>query len=159
MEGEGKPSKLDGQVEARPPPVHQHSSDSISSIDRNTTPATQQHSTDDMEKAARTAMILEEDLQLEGGFMSFPEKLMSLLEGGELRESMWWLPEGDAFCLVPENFDSILNSHFQGTKFESFTRKLNRWYVSRSVCSPVFKFRMWLTIHFVLRFGTGGSRE
>ena len=78
-------------------------------------------------KAARTALLLEEDLQFESGFMSFPEKLMSLLEGNEVQDAMWWLPEGDAFCLVPTSFDTVLDKHFQGTKFESFTRKLNRW--------------------------------
>lgn len=77
--------------------------------------------------AARTALVLEEDLQFESGFISFPEKLMSLLEGDEVQDSMWWLPGGDAFCLVPASFNAILEKHFQGTKFESFTRKLNRW--------------------------------
>jgi HSF-type DNA-binding len=78
-------------------------------------------------EAARTASILEEDLQFESGFLSFPEKLMSLLEGGEVSESMWWLPDGESFCIAPANFEAILDKHFQGTKFESFTRKLNRW--------------------------------
>lgn len=77
--------------------------------------------------AARTALVLEDDLLLESGFSSFPAKLMSLLDGCEVQDSMWWLPDGDAFCLVPSTFDATLEKHFQGTKFESFTRKLNRW--------------------------------
>lgn len=41
---------------------------------------------------------------------------------------MWWLPDGDSFCLIPVVFaENVLDKHFQGTKFESFTRKLNRW--------------------------------
>jgi HSF-type DNA-binding len=84
-------------------------------------------------EAARTASILEEDLQLESGFLSFPEKLMSLLEGGEVSESMWWLPDGESFCIAPASFEAILDKHFQGTKFESFTRKLNRWYAETQI--------------------------
>lgn len=43
-------------------------------------------------------------------------------------DSMWWLPDGDSFCLIPVVFaEKVLDKHFQGTKFESFTRKLNRW--------------------------------
>jgi hypothetical protein len=77
--------------------------------------------------AARTALVLAEDLQFESGFVSFPEKLMSLLDGFEVQESMGWLPHGDAFYILPAIFDAVLEKHFQGTKFESFTRKLNRW--------------------------------
>jgi hypothetical protein len=41
---------------------------------------------------------------------------------------MCWLPNGNAFALHPPKFvKEILPKHFEGTKFESFTRKLNRW--------------------------------
>jgi hypothetical protein len=98
-------------------------------------PSSQKAVTADVE-AARTASILEEDLQFESGFLSFPEKLMSLLEGGEVSESMWWLPDGESFCIAPANFEAILDKHFQGTKFESFTRKLNRWYAETKISFP-----------------------
>ena len=65
-----------------------------------------------------------EELQL-----SFPERLMSLLQDGkEVSKAMRWLPGGQAFLIVPRIFyEVVLDVHFHGTKFESFTRKLNRW--------------------------------
>jgi HSF-type DNA-binding len=75
-----------------------------------------------------------EELQL-----SFPERLMSLLQNSDNENSgstvvvdvtraMRWMPGGDAFLIVPSIFyDVVLDGHFHGTKFESFTRKLNRW--------------------------------
>lgn len=64
----------------------------------------------------------------ESGFMSFPEKIMMLLDKKLAPDSMWWIPDGDAFCILPVPFtEKVLDKHFQGTKFESFTRKLNRW--------------------------------
>jgi hypothetical protein len=69
-----------------------------------------------------------EEVTLEVGTQTFPEKLYQLLQGDEMKDSMWWLPDGDAFCLVPMLFaHKVLDRHFQGTKLESFTRKLNRW--------------------------------
>jgi len=63
----------------------------------------------------------------EGGLLTFPEKLISLLNEGQVSDSMWWLPDGDAFCLQPQRFsEKVLEPHFR-CKFESFTRKLNRW--------------------------------
>jgi hypothetical protein len=63
-----------------------------------------------------------------GRRLTFPEKLMELLNNEDYRESMSWLPNGNAFALQPTMFTKeILPKHFEGTKFESFTRKLNRW--------------------------------
>lgn len=63
-----------------------------------------------------------------GRRLTFPEKLMELLNSEEYQESMCWLPNGNAFALHPPKFlKEILPKHFEGTKFESFTRKLNRW--------------------------------
>jgi HSF-type DNA-binding len=68
--------------------------------------------------------------RINSGLLPFPEKLMSLLDGDKVSDAMWWLPDGDSFCLIPVVFaERVLDKHFQGTKFESFTRKLNRWYV------------------------------
>jgi HSF-type DNA-binding len=70
----------------------------------------------------------DEDDPHEKSQCTFPEKLMELLEEETSRDSMWWLSGGDAFTIVPKNFaEKVLDKHFQGTKFESFTRKLNRW--------------------------------
>lgn len=63
----------------------------------------------------------------ECGLLTFPEKLMSLLNERQVSDCMWWLPDGDAFCLQPQLFKvKVLGPHFR-CKFESFTRKLNRW--------------------------------
>lgn len=86
--------------------------------------------------AARVASLLEEDLQLESVNAFFPNKIMALLDSGEEPQAMWWQPQGDSFCIVQANFDPVLKKHFQGTKFESFTRKLNRWYVHLLIASP-----------------------
>lgn len=70
--------------------------------------------------------------RMNSGLLPFPEKLMSLLDGkcDTVADAMWWLPDGDAFCLIPTLFaERVLDKHFQGTKFDSWTRKLNRWYV------------------------------
>ena len=78
--------------------------------------------------AARTALLLEEDLQYDSGFTTFPEKLMTLLDSEDVKVSMWWLPDGDGFAFKPDNFaETVLSEHFGGTRLESFTRKLNRY--------------------------------
>lgn len=67
---------------------------------------------------------------LERTIFTFPERLMDLLNKGVEKEAMWWMEDGDGFCVLPKHFsDKVLDRYFQGTKFESFTRKLNRWYV------------------------------
>lgn len=59
---------------------------------------------------------------------TFPERLLELLTNGIAKDAMWWLPNGDSFAIQPKKFsDTILNKYFQGTKLESFTRKMNRW--------------------------------
>lgn len=63
--------------------------------------------------------------------VTFPERLMNLLSSQHeitVKRSLFWLPGGEAFALVPNTFyETVLSKFFQGTKFESFTRKLNRW--------------------------------
>jgi len=72
--------------------------------------------------------------RIDSGLLPFPEKLMALLDGKTVSDAMWWLPDGDAFCIIPSVFaEQVLDKHFSGTKFESFTRKLNRWYVHLQV--------------------------
>jgi hypothetical protein len=69
-------------------------------------------------------------LKMNTGLLPFPDNLMSLLDSGVVSDIIRWLPEGDAFCLKPALFaERVLDKYFQSTKFESFTRKLNRWYV------------------------------
>jgi HSF-type DNA-binding len=66
--------------------------------------------------------------RMSSGLLPFPDKLMSLLDSNKVSEAMRWLRDGDAFCIAPVLFtERVLDKYFQGTKFESFTRKLNRW--------------------------------
>jgi len=61
-------------------------------------------------------------------FMTFPERLMSLLGCDESAGSIYWTSGGDSFRIKTKDFtEKVLKVHFQGTKFESFVRKLNRW--------------------------------
>jgi hypothetical protein len=58
----------------------------------------------------------------------FPDMLLSILEDEEFGDTVWWNQDGSAFCIVPSGFiEKVLEKHLQGTKFYSFTRKLNRW--------------------------------
>lgn len=85
-------------------------------------------SKDDAANSERSSPVAAEGSAIESGFMSFPEKIMMLLNKELASDAMWWLPDGDAFCILPAPFtEKVLDKHFQGTKFESFTRKLNRW--------------------------------
>ena len=60
--------------------------------------------------------------------ITFPERLMALLDQEVEKDALSWLDDGDGFYIRPKIFsERVLNKHFQGTKFESFTRKLNRW--------------------------------
>ncbi|KAL7576482.1 hypothetical protein ACA910_017987 [Epithemia clementina (nom. ined.)] len=71
---------------------------------------------------------IDDFIDIEKAQYTFPERLMELLMNGSVKKAMWWLPGGEAFALVPNTFyDVVLAKYFQGTKFESFTRKLNRW--------------------------------
>jgi HSF-type DNA-binding len=83
---------------------------------------------DNSKKSERSGSAAAGVSNIESGFMSFPEKIMMLLNKRLAKDAMWWLPDGDAFCILPVPFtEKVLDKHFQGTKFESFTRKLNRW--------------------------------
>ncbi len=60
-------------------------------------------------------------------FKTFPERMMEILEKPNLTEAIYWLDDGKSFGLFPYPFiGKVLNVYFQGAKFESFTRKLNR---------------------------------
>lgn len=71
---------------------------------------------------------MEDFVDIEKAHFTFPERLMELLQEEQVKDAMWWLPGGHAFAIRPKIFyDAVLSKYFQGTKFESFTRKLNRW--------------------------------
>ncbi|CAB9519153.1 HSF-type DNA-binding [Seminavis robusta] len=60
--------------------------------------------------------------------VTFPERLMELIMNETDKRALWWLPDGKTFAINSKQFTStILAKKFQGSKFESFTRKLARW--------------------------------
>lgn len=59
--------------------------------------------------------------------VTFPERLMELVMNETDKQALWWLPDGKAFAIHSKRFTkTILAKNFQGSKFESFTRKLAR---------------------------------
>ncbi|GAX29243.1 hypothetical protein FisN_28Lu115 [Fistulifera solaris] len=66
--------------------------------------------------------------------MTFPAKLMCILEDPDFQSCIYWSDEGDAFCVHPNLFtEKVLGPYFQGSKFHSFTRKLNRFQFKRLI--------------------------
>jgi hypothetical protein len=59
---------------------------------------------------------------------TFPEKLAETMRSPHVQDAIWWNPAGTVFCLLPRPFTKqILQNIFQGTKLESFQRKMKRW--------------------------------
>jgi HSF-type DNA-binding len=59
-------------------------------------------------------------------------QLMDILADERSKDSISWLPHGKAFILIDKKklASTILPEYFgKSSKFTSFTRKLNRWYV------------------------------
>eukprot|EP00523_Entomoneis_sp_CCMP467_P005186 CAMPEP_0168748890 /NCGR_PEP_ID=MMETSP0724-20121128/16415_1 /TAXON_ID=265536 /ORGANISM="Amphiprora sp., Strain CCMP467" /LENGTH=377 /DNA_ID=CAMNT_0008796745 /DNA_START=94 /DNA_END=1227 /DNA_ORIENTATION=+ len=80
------------------------------------------------ESESKKSQSTDSFIDIEKAQYTFPERLMELLMNESVEKAMWWLPGGEAFALVPNTFyDTVLAKYFQGTKLESFTRKLNRW--------------------------------
>lgn len=61
--------------------------------------------------------------------LAFPRKLMALLQQEKAPDGIYWLPSGDVFAMQTDKMEDVLNKNFQGTKFMSFTRTLNKWWV------------------------------
>lgn len=64
--------------------------------------------------------------------LNFPGRLMRVLQSEVAPESIFWLPAGDKFAMHTETVEEVLVGHFQGAKWMSFTRTLNKWYVERA---------------------------
>jgi HSF-type DNA-binding len=53
---------------------------------------------------------------------------MSILQSGTVDHAMMWVANGEAVAIMPKMFETVvLEDHFHGSKYSSFTRKLNRW--------------------------------
>ena len=59
--------------------------------------------------------------------LNFPGKLMDLLQRDDKPDGIYWLPSGTIFAMNTTKMEDILIHHFQGAKFMSFTRTLNKW--------------------------------
>ena len=59
--------------------------------------------------------------------LNFPGKLMDLLQREDKPDGIYWLPCGTIFAMNTTKMEDILIHHFQGAKFMSFTRTLNKW--------------------------------
>lgn len=106
------------------------SNSEIVSSTEHTEPSDKSEEADKVPAADEKSAASSDLLKMNTGLLPFPDNLMSLLDSGVVSDIIRWLPEGDAFCLKPALFaERVLDKYFQGTKFESFTRKLNRWYV------------------------------
>jgi HSF-type DNA-binding len=81
----------------------------------------------------------------------FPQRLMAMLQDDSLNDVISWLPHGKSFVIVrPDVFTERVLPKFlppvdarSCTKYPSFTRKLNRWYV----CS-LFDFSVCYSVNF-----------
>jgi len=65
--------------------------------------------------------------------VTFPQRLLQVLDEEEANEIISWLPHGNSFIVYDKKkfVDSILPRFFKESKFTSFTRKLNRWGFTR----------------------------
>lgn len=128
LEGESVPGTkdIDGSSEVAPGKLEVDARAQIES-QKNGVPVDGSSKVDGGESSSGDAVT---KFVVDSSLLPFPERLMALLDGDLVKDAMWWLPEGDAFCLIPVVFaERVLDKFFQGTKFESFTRKLNRWWV------------------------------
>jgi len=99
--------------------------------------------------------------------LTFPEKLMDVIDCGIFKDAIAWTPDGKAFCIIPKVFvDKVLNGHFQGSRFGSFKRKLFRYGFRKRSCSPcrskilVYQHDLFLRGKpELLEFITGGKQR
>lgn len=71
-------------------------------------------------------------------WITFPEKLMSVLDNDQLSAIITWLPHGKGFIILQKKkfASDIMPLYFKHSKFTSFTRKLNRWGFTRVPRGP-----------------------
>jgi len=90
---------------------------------------------------------------------TFPRRLMKVLGDESLSEIITWLPNGTSFAVLnPADFASkVMPKYFASgrglaggsTKYQSFTRKLNRWYVLICVAAALELSRGCLILPFL----------
>lgn len=70
--------------------------------------------------------------------VTFPQKLMSVLDNDRLSDIITWLPHGKGFIILQKKkfAAEVMPIFFKHSKFTSFTRKLNRWGFTRVSKGP-----------------------
>jgi len=70
--------------------------------------------------------------------MTFPQKLMEILDNSHLTDIVTWLPNGKGFIILQKRrfATEVMPMYFKHSKFTSFTRKLNRWGFTRVTRGP-----------------------
>lgn len=82
--------------------------------------------------------------------LSFPEKLMQIMEHRGYWDAIMWSSDGLAFGINPETFsEKVIDTHFQGGLFESMQKRLSRWGFQRIQMHIEFT-GSWITYHHVL---------
>ena len=74
---------------------------------------------------------------------TFPMKLVEILADERYQDAISWLPHGRAFIVRNRKLfaEQVMPLHFsRKAKYSSFTRKLNRWYVTSSRTERSFAF-------------------
>lgn len=72
--------------------------------------------------------------------MRFPEKLMNLIDDGQYADCIQWTDDGSAFEILDpvRTEQKLLKEVFNGTKMNSFVRKVYKWGFSvTSSCSTI----------------------
>ena len=59
--------------------------------------------------------------------LNFPSRLMQILQLDDPPGGIYWLPDGKRFAVNVEMIEDVLVTYFQGAKWLSFTRTLNKW--------------------------------
>ena len=63
--------------------------------------------------------------------LNFPERLMQLINDNVAPDHVSWIDNEEAISFKTDGFqEQVLDKFFQGLKYDSFVRKLNRWYVA-----------------------------
>lgn len=70
--------------------------------------------------------------------VTFPQKLMSVLDTEQFSDIITWLPHGKGFIILQKKkfASDVMPIYFKHSKFTSFTRKLNRWGFTRVSRGP-----------------------
>jgi hypothetical protein len=92
-------------------------------------PSAKQRRLDSNEDGSKGSADKNSSAEKESGekVQSFPVIMMRIIKEDKSKATMW-NKAGDTFCVLAKEFtDNLLEKYFPGTKFESFTRKLNRW--------------------------------